>query len=90
MITKRDKEIVDFINIFGKTYYKVLGETFFNNEQVARNRINLLVKGKIFKTVRLDLEEMNAPKTCIVLGSEGKKIIEDKPQGVKLTWEDIR
>ena len=28
MITKRDKEIVDFINIFGKTYYKVLGETF--------------------------------------------------------------
>ena len=77
MITERDKEIIYFINTFGKTYYKVLAETFFNNEQVARNRINLLVKEKIFKTVRLDLEEMNAPKTCIVLGSEGKKIIED-------------
>jgi len=77
MITERDKDIILFINIFGKSYYKVLAETFFNNEQVARNRINLLVKGKIFKTVRLDLEEMNAPKTCIVLGSEGKKIIED-------------
>lgn len=83
MITKRDKEIVDFINIFGKTYYKVLGETFFNNEQVARNRINLLIKEKIFKTVKLDQEEINAPKTCIVLGTEGKFIVEDMGKSVK-------
>ena len=53
MITKRDKEIVDFINIFGKTYYKVLGETFFNNEQVARNRINLLIKRKYLELLSL-------------------------------------
>jgi hypothetical protein len=84
MITKRDKEIVDFINIFGKTYYKVLGKTFFSNEQVARNRINLLIKEKIFKTVKLDQEEINAPKTCIVLGTEGKFIVEDKGKSVKV------
>ena len=83
MITKRDKEIVDFINIFGKTYYKVLGETFFNNEQVARNRINLLIKEKIFKTVKLDQEEINAPKTCIVLGTEGKFLVEEMGKSVK-------
>ncbi len=83
MITKRDKEIVDFINIFGKTYYKVLGETFFNNEQVARNRINLLIKEKIFRTIKLEQEEINAPKTCIVLGSEGKFIVEDMGKSVK-------
>lgn len=83
MITKRDKEIVDFINIFGKTYYKVLGETFFNNEQVARNRINLLIKEKIFRSIKLDQEEINAPKTCIVLGSEGKFIVEDMGKSVK-------
>lgn len=83
MITKRDKEIVDFINIFGKTYYKVLGETFFSNEQVARNRINLLIKEKIFKTVKLDQEEINSPKTCIVLGTEGKFLIEEMGKSVK-------
>ena len=83
MITKRDKEIVDFINIFGKTYYKVLGETFFNNEQVARNRINLLIKEKIFKTVKLDQEEINAPKTCIILGTEGKFLVEEMGKSVK-------
>ena len=83
MITKRDKEIVEFINAFGKTYYKVLGETFFNNEQVARNRINLLIKEKIFRTIKLDQEEINAPKTCIVLGSEGKFIVEDMGKSVK-------
>lgn len=83
MVTKRDKKIVDFINIFGKTYYKVLGETFFNNEQVARNRINLLIKEKIFRTIKLDQEEINAPKTCIVLGSEGKFIVEDMGKSVK-------
>lgn len=83
MITKRDKEIVEFINIFGKTYYKVLGETFFNNEQVARNRINLLIKEKIFKSVKLEQEEINAPKTCIVLGTEGKFIVEDMGKSVK-------
>lgn len=83
MITKRDKEIVDFINIFGKTYYKVLGETFFNNEQVARNRINLLIKEKIFKSVKLEQEEINAPKTCIVLGSEGKFLVEEMGKSVK-------
>lgn len=83
MITKRDKKIVDFINIFGKTYYKVLGETFFNNEQVARNRINLLIKEKIFRTIKLDQEEINAPKTCIVLGTEGKFIVEDMGKSVK-------
>ena len=77
MITERDKEIIYFINKFGKTYYKVLAETFFNNEQVARNRINLLVKEKIFRTVKLEQEEINAPKTCITLGIEGKKIISD-------------
>ncbi len=83
MITKRDKEIVDFINIFGKTYYKVLGETFFNNEQVARNRINLLIKEKIFRSIKLDQEEINAPKTCIVLGSEGKFLVEEMGKSVK-------
>ena len=77
MITQRDKEIIYFINKFGKTYYKVLGDTFFNNEQVARNRINLLIKGKILRNVKLEQEEINAPKTCITLGVEGKKIISD-------------
>ena len=83
MITKRDKEIVEFINAFSKTYYKVLGETFFNNEQVARNRINLLIKEKILRTVKLDLEEINSPRTCIVLGAEGKKIISDLGKPLK-------
>ena len=47
MITKRDEEILKFINFFGKTYTKVLEKTFFPSFSAAENRVANLKKQDI-------------------------------------------
>ena len=52
MITKRDFEIFELMSIFGgKTFLPVLEKTFFNNKQVAKNRLTILAKDKMIKYV---------------------------------------
>ena len=41
MITKRDEEILKFINFFGKTYTKVLEKTFF--QALVQQKIELQI-----------------------------------------------
>ncbi len=78
LLTKRDKEILLFINVFGKTYYEVLGQTFFNNEKVARNRINKLVKEK---TIGYLSTGLMSPRRVLILGSNAKEYL-DKELGI--------
>jgi hypothetical protein len=73
MITERDKEILQFINVFGKTYYEVLAVTFFKNDQVARNRIAKLMKDKVIGYLRTGLE---SPRRALTLGRVGKDYID--------------
>lgn len=74
MLTDRDIELLKFINRYGKTYYQVLGKTFFTSEQVARNRINKLAKNNFFGFWDTGL---SSPKTAIVLGRESKSYLLD-------------
>lgn len=78
LLTQRDKEILLFINVFGKTYYEVLGQTFFNNEKVARNRINKLVKEK---TIGYLSTGLMSPRRVLILGSNAKEYL-DKELGI--------
>lgn len=80
MLTQRDKEILLFINVFGKTYYEVLGETFFNNEKVARNRINKLVKEKNIGYLNTGLM---SPRRVLILGINAKEYLQ-KELGVNI------
>jgi hypothetical protein len=73
LLTERDKEILQFINVFGKTYYEVLGKTFFSNDQIARNRITKLMKQKIISYISTGLE---SPRRALTLGSVGKDYID--------------
>jgi len=73
ILTGRDKEILQFINVFGKTYYEVLGKTFFSNDQIARNRLTKLMKQKIISYIRTGLE---SPRRALILGSVGKDYID--------------
>lgn len=73
MLTERDKEILQFINVFGKTYYEVLGVTFFKNDQMARNRISKLAKQKVFSYLKTGLE---SPRRALTLGASGKDYID--------------
>jgi len=73
MLTKRDKEILKFINVFGKTYYEVLGKTFFKNIQSARNRITVLKKKRVISYKKTGLE---SPKRALTLGPVGKEYVD--------------
>lgn len=73
MLTKRDKEILQFINVFGKTYYEVLGVTFFKDKQMARNRITKLMKSQVIGYLKTGLE---SPRRALTLGSVGKDYVE--------------
>jgi glycerol-3-phosphate responsive antiterminator len=79
-ITARDELILKFINIFGKSYPDVLGQTFFNGLQQARNRIVALK--------RMDLIDYHTtglvnPRNALVLTSLGKRFLSDRGIDIK-------
>jgi len=90
MITERDLEIFKFINKYGKTYIEVLAKTYFSNEQVARNRMNILAKQNLISYWNTNLMK---PRRAIVLTSDTKNMLEDeheiKPRNVKINRTTI-
>lgn len=90
MITDRDIEIFKFINRYGKSYIEVMGKTFFNNEQVARNRINSLFKQGFISYWNTNLM---TPRRAIILSEEIKKYLYEehdiKPKNAKLNASTI-
>jgi hypothetical protein len=90
MITERDLQIFKFINKYGKTYIEVLAKTFFSNEQVARNRMNILAKQNLISYWNTNLMK---PRRAIVLTSDTKAMLEDeyeiKPRNVKINRTTI-
>jgi hypothetical protein len=75
MITERDLEIFKFINRYGKSYIEVLARTFFQNEQVARNRMNTLAKQNLISYWNTGLMK---PRRAVVLTSDTKQLLEDE------------
>jgi len=75
MITERDIKIFKFINKYGKSYIEVLAKTFFTNEQVARNRINILAKQNLISYWNTGLMK---PRRAIVLSADTKSMLEDE------------
>lgn len=73
MITERDIEIFKFIHRYGKTYIEVLAKTFFKDEQVARNRINILAKQNLISYWNTGLMK---PRRAIVLTDDAKRMLE--------------
>jgi hypothetical protein len=91
MITERDIEIFKFIHKYGKSYIEVLAKTFFANEQVARNRVNILAKQNLVSYWNTGLMK---PRRAIVLTSDTKLLLESdydlKIKSVKLNHTTIR
>jgi len=90
MITNRDIEIFKFINKYGKSYIEVLAKTFFANEQVARNRMNILAKQNLITYWNTNLMK---PRRAIVLTSDTKAMLENEfeiiPRNTKLNRTTI-
>ncbi len=74
MITKRDEEILKFINFFGKTYTKVLEKTFFPSFSAAENRVANLKKQDIISFWNTNLV---SPRRAIVLSESTKNYFEN-------------
>jgi len=91
MITDRDIEIFKFINKYGKSYIEVLAKTFFSNEQVARNRMNILAKQNLITYWSTNLMK---PRRAIVLTSDTKSMLENDfditPRNAKLNRTTIQ
>ncbi len=91
MITDRDIEIFKFINKYGKSYIEVLAKTFFTNEQVARNRMNILAKQNLITYWNTTLMK---PRRAIVLTSDTKSMLENDfditPRNAKLNRTTIQ
>lgn len=91
MITDRDIEIFKFINKYGKSYIEVLAKTFFSNEQVARNRMNILAKQNLITYWNTSLMK---PRRAIVLTSDTKSMLENDfditPRNAKLNRTTIQ
>jgi len=91
MITDRDIEIFKFINRYGKSYTEVMGHTFFNNIQVARNRINSLHKQGFISYWKTNLM---TPRRAIILSEEIKKYLYEehdiKAKNAKLNSSTIQ
>ncbi|QOP45542.1 hypothetical protein [Sulfurimonas paralvinellae] len=91
MITDRDIEIFKFINKYGKSYIEVLAKTFFTNEQVARNRMNILAKQNLITYWNTNLMK---PRRAIVLTSDTKSMLENDfditPRNAKLNRTTIQ
>jgi len=75
MITARDLDIFKFMNKYGKTYIEVLAKTFFTNEQVARNRMNILAKQNLISYWNTGLMK---PRRAIVLTTDTKSMLENE------------
>lgn len=91
MITERDIEIFKFINKYGKSYIEVLAKTFFLNEQVARNRMNILAKQNLITYWNTNLMK---PRRALVLTSDTKSMLENNfdiaPRNTKLNRTTIQ
>lgn len=74
-ITTRDIEILKFINFFGKSYPDVLGKTFFNGLQQAKNRLTSLKKMEMIDTRNTGLVK---PRNALVLTSQGRSFLSDR------------
>lgn len=90
MITERDIKIFKFINKYGKSYIEVLAKSFFANEQVARNRINILAKQNLISYWNTGLMK---PRRAIVLTADTKSMLENEyeivTRGTKLNRTTI-
>ena len=75
MITERDIKIFKFINKYGKSYIEVLAKTFFTNEQVARNRINILAKQNLISYWNTGLMK---PRRALVLTADTRSMLENE------------
>jgi len=78
-LTERDAGVLEMMaNFGGKTYIKVLEQTFWfgvkNAEQQARNRIQKLKKKKLVRHMETGLVN---PKNAIVLTEQGKQFVDD-------------
>jgi len=91
MMTDRDIEIFKFINKYGKSYIEVLAKTFFTNEQVARNRINILAKQNFITYWNTNLMK---PRRAMVLTTDTKSMLENDfditPRNTKLNRTTIQ
>lgn len=90
MLTDRDLELLKFINIYGRTFLPVLGRTFFNSEQQARNRINKLYNQNIVSYWNTGLL---SPRRAIVLSSDARSYFENElditPKKVQISMTTI-
>ena len=86
MITDRDNEIFKLMSEFGgKTFLPVLAKTFFNSEQVARNRLNVLKKKhKLIKYVPTGLM---SPRNAIYPTENGIRYFQE--EGLKTIRSDV-
>jgi len=85
MITARDNEIFELMSVFGgKTFLPVLAKTFFNSEQVARNRLNVLKKDKMIKYVPTGLM---SPRNAIYPTANGLRYFIE--HGLRTVVSDI-
>lgn len=77
-LTKRDLELINFINFFGKSYAEVLHKCFFNETslQVAKNRISVL-KNK-YKILKHSPTGAVSPKYYLSLSEAGKRFVEEE------------
>ncbi len=75
MMTERDLDMFKFINKYGKSYIEVLAKTFFTNEQVARNRMNILAKQNLISYWNTGLMK---PRRAIVLTADTKSMLENE------------
>lgn len=78
-MTERDIKILCFIAIFGKSYSNVIAKTFFagvkNSEQVAKNRIRLLVNK--YKVLDYKLTGLQSPRNYLTLTEAGREVVVD-------------
>jgi len=83
----QNKEVLIFINTFGKTYAEVLGSTFYASVQSARNTI---VKMKKRGLVTLKPTGLIKPQNEIVLSSKAKVILKEEGYDIKDTRSSIK
>lgn len=74
-ITNRDEEIFKFVNVFGKSYPDVLGKTFFNGIQQARNRLKTL---KEMELIDYRPTGLINPRNALILTSHGRTYLTDR------------
>ena len=85
MITKRDHEIFELMSYFGgKIFLDVLEKTFFQNRQVAKNRLNVLKNQKMIKYVKTGLM---TPRNAIYPTATGLRYFSEN--GLKTVITDI-